>query len=249
MKFGIQLYSLKDFIKENGFEAALDIVKKAGFDCVEFAGFYGLEPQQVVELLHKYGLEGYSAHIQPVDIEKNLPYIDAIGIKAIYVPYANRATLTEKCDELISDIKAVMPILNERGIVFGYHNHAAEYQDGDDAVYRLMDAVDGLTAEVDIFWVTAAGLEPLDILKKYGDKLTAVHVKEMDKRTDIATPREYPCAVVGEGKSNCKAAIEYALKNGVDKFILEVEGMPAEMTEEEFLAKSCANMKKFALGE
>ncbi len=249
MKFGIQLYSLKDFIKENGLEAALAIVKEAGFDCVEFAGFYGLEPQQVVELLKKYEIEGYSAHIQPADIEKNLPYIDAIGIKAIYVPWASRTMLTEGFDKLVADIKAVMPVLQERGIMFGYHNHAAEYADGDDAVYRLMNEVDGLTAEVDIFWVTAAGLESVEILKKYGDKLTAVHVKEMDKNADMSAPSKSPCAVVGEGKSNCKAAIEYAVEAGVDKFILEVEGIPAEMTMEDFLAKSCANMKKFALGE
>ena len=41
MKFGVQLYSLRDYIAEHGLEQALRIVAEAGFTGVEFAGFYG----------------------------------------------------------------------------------------------------------------------------------------------------------------------------------------------------------------
>ena len=46
MKIGVQLYSLKDEIKELGVDAVLKMVADAGYDCVEFAGFYGLTPKE-----------------------------------------------------------------------------------------------------------------------------------------------------------------------------------------------------------
>ena len=53
--------------------------------------------------------------------------------------------------------------------------------------------------------------------------MTALHIKEMDKRTDIANPTEYHEAIVGEGMSNTAAVMEYAKELGVELFVLEVE--------------------------
>ena len=79
-RFGLQLYSVREEIKANGFPAMLETVKRAGYDCVEFAGFYGYSPEEVVKLLKASGLDGISAHIGLGDIEAQLPYIDAIGM-------------------------------------------------------------------------------------------------------------------------------------------------------------------------
>lgn len=243
-RFGIQLYSVREEIKQQGLPTILEAISKAGYDCVEFAGFYDRKPEEIVELLKTYGLEGYSAHIGVDAIEQSLPYIDAIGIKCVYIPWISYEDMCgEKLAETIEKIKRVKPILDERGIVFGYHNHAHEFKNGDDKIQELLDGVDGLTAELDIFWATAGGHEPTELMKKYGKKLSAIHVKEMDKRvTD--KPTEYPNAVVGEGKSNCEGAIKLAKEMGVHDFILEVEGFPCELNE--YLKKSCDNMKKFA---
>lgn len=126
-------------------------------------------------------------------------------------------------------------------MVFGYHNHNQEYRDGADRVYELMQAVPGFTAELDIFWATAGGHDPVELMRKYGKRLTALHIKEMDKRTNIANPTEYHEAIVGEGMSNTAAVMEYAKKLGIELFVLEVESYPCDY--EEYLEKSCANMK------
>ena len=80
-------------------------------------------------------------------------------------------------------------------------------------------------------------------MKKYGKALSAVHIKEMDKRTKTEA-REYPNAIVGEGKSDCENAIKLAKQMGINLFILEVEGFPCEVSE--YLKKSCDKMKEFA---
>jgi len=78
MKFGIQLYSLKDEIAKRGVDEIFALVKRAGFDCVEFAGFYGLTPAEMKALLDKHGLEGESAHIGIDGVLGSLEYVDEI---------------------------------------------------------------------------------------------------------------------------------------------------------------------------
>ena len=122
-QFGIQLYSVREEVKQYGVPAVLDVVKKSGFDCVEFAGFYGYTPEEMKKMLDERGLKGVSAHIRLDQIEENLPYIDAIGIKNVYVPWLSYEDLSENIGLTAEKIKAVKKMLDERGVVFGYHNH------------------------------------------------------------------------------------------------------------------------------
>ena len=57
MKYGVQLYSLRNIGKANGLEAILKTVADAGYDGVEFAGFYGHTPEEVKALCEKYNIE------------------------------------------------------------------------------------------------------------------------------------------------------------------------------------------------
>lgn len=243
-KFGVQLYSVREEIKTKGFPAMLKVIKEAGYDCVEFAGFYDYSPEEVAELLKENGLTGISAHIGIDAIEAQLPYIDKIGIKCVYIPWRTYEELCgDKMTEFIEKIKHVKKLLDQRGIVFGYHNHAHEFSNGGDKVYELISAVDGFTSELDIFWAVAEGKSPVELMKKYGKALSAVHIKDMDKRTKTEA-REYPNAIVGEGKCDCENVVKLAKQMGIDLFVLEVEGFPCDVSE--YLKKSCDNMKKFA---
>ena len=53
MKFGVQLYSLRERAEKGGAEEVLRLVSEAGYDGVEFAGFYGKTPAEMKELLKK----------------------------------------------------------------------------------------------------------------------------------------------------------------------------------------------------
>ena len=109
MKLGVQLYSLRNQIKELGVEEVLKMVSKAGYSCVEFAGFYGMTPVEMKNLLDKYNLEGISAHIGLNDIESQLDYIDTIGIKAVFVPWVSKEDLADKLPEIVEKIKKSSP--------------------------------------------------------------------------------------------------------------------------------------------
>ena len=94
MKFGVQLYSLREMAEREGAEAVLKAVSEAGYDGVEFAGFYGKTPEEMKALLEKYKLIPVSAHIGAGAVEENLPYIDALGIRYVFIPWVSTETFS-----------------------------------------------------------------------------------------------------------------------------------------------------------
>jgi sugar phosphate isomerase/epimerase len=217
------MYSLREEIARDGLDAVLAAVRDAGFRYVEFAGFYGMTPEALAAKLGAYGLSGMSAHIGPDGLAEALPYLDALGIKKVFIPWL-KETAPEEPDT-VKRVRDMADTLKARGVLTGYHNHAHEYGGGGDSVRGLLEAVPGLTAQLDVFWATAAGLEPAALMERYGARLACVHVKEMDGRT-TADPAQYPNPVPGTGKVGMAAVFGTAKKLGVTDFVLEVEGFP-----------------------
>ena len=60
-KIGIQLYTLREEM-EKDVEATLKAVAEMGYDCVEFAGYFGKTAEEMKALLDCYGLEAISVH-------------------------------------------------------------------------------------------------------------------------------------------------------------------------------------------
>ena len=240
MKLGVQLYSLRNQIKELGVEEVLKTVAKAGYSCVEFAGFYGLTPKEMKALLDKYHLEGISAHIKIDEIIPQLDYIDEIGIKSVYIPWMSGDDLKNNMDALVEQIKTVKKELDKRGVAFGYHNHDQEYKNGEDLVKQLLDKTEGFYSEIDTYWVKMAGLDPVEKMKEYGDRLKCLHIKEL-KTVGVKTD---PNPVVGEGCVGFKEIFDLGNKMGIQLAILEVEGFPCEPAE--YLKRSYENMKKLS---
>lgn len=242
MTVGVQLYSLRESVKNEGLDAVLRKVAAAGFDCVETAGFYGLSPGEVARLISKHGLKVCSAHISAGEMAAAVPYIEALGIKQVYIPWCGDRELYGEFDFTVRAVREAQSLLAGMGVALGYHNHAREYSGGNDRVADIMAAVPGLTAELDIFWATAAGLNPADLIKKYGKRLSALHIKEMNAHADLSDPAALPEAVPGEGRSGCREAIALAVRAGVGRYVLEAEHIPFD--EEKYLAASAVAIRK-----
>ena len=248
MNIGIQLYSAKAKIEEIGLDAVLANLSAIGVDTVETAGFYGLSPAELKEKLDKYGIKAYSAHIRAEKIEESLEYIDALGCKMVIIPIAPIYRYTaEEYAEFLTVVKRVQSLLSERGITFGYHNHYQEYQNGGDLVAKLMEDVPGLCSQLDIFWATVAGHNPVELINKYGERMCALHVKELGEEFSGEPRGGLLHAVVGEGYSRCRESIAAAKALGVDTYILEVESNIGEYDFMDYVEKSINNMKKFVI--
>lgn len=120
-KVGIQLYSLRDDM-EKDMDATLKAVKDMGYDCVEFAGYFGKTAEEVAALLEKHGLECISVH-QAYEVfldkpEENVRYLKTIGAKYCAIPWMdkNKHKGNDKFEQTVKEIAQVGALLKENGI-------------------------------------------------------------------------------------------------------------------------------------
>ena len=137
LKVGLQLYSVRDKMEQN-MEETLKAVKEMGYDCVEFAGYFGKSAQEVKAILDKLGLECASVH-QTYDVfldnpDENIKYIKTLGAKFCAIPWMGIEDQKgyPGFEKAVEDIKKVASLLKENGITMLYHNHDFEFEKFED---------------------------------------------------------------------------------------------------------------------
>mgnify|MGYP002557188060 CR=1 FL=1 len=238
MKFAVQLYSLREKVEKEGIESVIQTIAKAGYDGVEFAGFYGYTPVEMSSLIQKYGLTPISMHCGVKDVEENLPFIDKLNIKNVFVAYEPKVRFDdeENFKKLLSDFEKAHKLLAPRGVTLGYHNHAHEFEDGKDRMKQLLLALPYLKAEPDVCWLTVAGKNAASYLDELGEKLVLVHIKEVAQK-DTGE------AIIGEGKVDMRGVFTQMKKKDVKWAILEAEHITCNV--DEYLSHSLKYMKNF----
>ena len=204
MDISLQLYSIKEESKEN-FEHALELTEKAGFNGVEFAGYFDNSAEEMSALLKKYHLKPVSTHCgldrlkTALDVE--LEYAKALGYKLIVCPGIG----CDSKEQIIRDagiLEACAKKAANDNIVIGYHNHAHEYAkfDGVFALDILFENAPTVQFEPDLFWIAVAGVDPVEYVKPFAKagRVCAVHAKELAKEG-----REN--VYIGEGKIDFRA--------------------------------------------
>ena len=180
--YGIQMYSVRDITKDN-MEGALKALSEMGYKYVEFAGFFGLSAEKVVELLNKYGLKVSGTHTSIMelvnDYEGTVAFHKAIK-NPIYIIPGHDLSTKEKLDQFIEDVNRLQPMLKAEGIEMGFHNHSGEFKPNQDGiiVYDELVARTGLLLEIDTFWAYAAGKDPIALMEQLKDRLRFVHIKD-----------------------------------------------------------------------
>lgn len=237
MKTGVQLYSLRDYIAEHGLEKAFEIIADAGFDGVEFAGFYDKSADELKKLLDKYGLIAFSAHIGTENIHEQLPTVLNLGISNIVVPW-KALDKPDEFEKTVAELPSIEAQLRVCGIALGYHNHAHEFNGGADRVTELAARVDGLTLEPDVFWLAAANVDACAFIEKHRDKISLVHVKELGENAEAVNP------VAGEGRALLKEVLEKSKQIGAEWAVLEIE--KTDMPIADYLKRCCAFIREYA---
>ena len=133
MKVGLQLYTIGGMMGRN-MDSALMAVRDAGYEYVEFAGFFGKTASEINMLLKKYGLKAISAHQDYQGIITNgediRDTLREIGIKYCAVPYMAPEKHKGAADyeKTVGELKTASGILNEMGIEMLYHHHEFEFK-------------------------------------------------------------------------------------------------------------------------
>lgn len=185
MKYGIQMYSLRD-ITDKDMDGALKAVAEMGYSYVEFAGFFGIPAEKIKAMLDNYGLVCSSTHTGWGEVAgafaDTVKYHHTIGNKNIIVPGCDLSS-QEKLDEFIKFINEFSPKLAAEGITLGYHNHSHEFhpnRDGSMIHQQLEDKTD-IRLEIDTYWAFNAKVDPVAILERLKNRIDVIHLKDGDE--------------------------------------------------------------------
>ncbi len=185
---GVQMYSLRESLSKD-FEGTLRKVKEIGYDFVEFAGNYGgfNDGKELKKLLDDIGLKSVSVH-QSIHIfiqngKTEFQFFKDYGIKYVVIPYYSPASLpgSGNWEETLKVFKSVAEMAREYGINILYHNHEHELEKlGDEVIYDIMfrDLEGYVDPEPDTCWLNYGGVNPAEYIRKYGDRINIVHLKD-----------------------------------------------------------------------
>ncbi|GAA1860651.1 sugar phosphate isomerase/epimerase family protein [Microbacterium koreense] len=149
---------------------------------------------------------------------------EALGMTTVIDPYThpNRWETREQIEETARRLNAAAEVAAGRGLRVGYHNHAHELEasfDGVTGLEVLAEALDPrVVLEVDLYWAARAGVDPVALLTRLGDRVVAVHVK--DGTLDPDAVAAYPPAdqvpagagvVPLDAALDAASALEYAI--------------------------------------
>lgn len=214
---GIQLYTIRDAMSADT-PGSLKKVSDLGYKNLELAGysngeFYGYTPAEFKKMVNDLGMDIISSHTQVeaagITLENAKLMADAhaeLGVKYCIQPWVNdEDRQVETYKKMIAEWNKVGAIMKERGIQFGYHNHNFEFDTLDGLVpyYDLfmpeLDA-DLVTMELDLFWASKAGQDPVEMFNKYPGRFQLLHMKDMRTNEDpfYNVYKEDVCSV-GEG--------------------------------------------------
>jgi sugar phosphate isomerase/epimerase len=227
--FSYQLYCSRNFPP---LSRTLEMVAAAGYRNVEGYGTLYADAAKVAELkehLAASGLKMPTGHFGLDMLEQQpdrvLEIAEAVGIGTIYCPYLmpdQRPESGAAWHAFGKRLQAAGAPYRDAGLGFGWHNHDFEFKRTSDGALPHTAIFEGgpdLEWEADLAWVIKGGADPLEWIKTFGKRLTAVHIKDIAPEGQNAD--EDGWADVGHGTVDWKGLMAALRTTGAKYFIVE----------------------------
>jgi sugar phosphate isomerase/epimerase len=224
-------------------------IKDLGFTYVEGfdAPFIVGNPDAFRAKLDSAGLKMFALHWNTLSDWRKDPSVIMKTAKTLGATYTGIAWLKEsKADTVTLDIVSeaadilmkACPMAKASGLQLYYHIHGYELQPMADQKTFFDSFVSRIDyscvrLEMDVFWVTYAGQDPVQFMDKYRDGVQLLHVKNMANHVstgvftgaDFNPPDMDPAYWVplGKGKIDYKSVFQKGQEIGVKWYILEMD--------------------------
>ena len=180
----LQLYTLREILP-TGRAVVLRQVADFGYGAVEPYDVV-TDPEQLRAELDEAGLEVCSVHANILGKEGDamLRGASAVGAGTVIVPWAEpeRFADADAVAELAAELNQAAAKTADQGLRLGYHNHDFELSSlvgGRPALEVLADALDpAVILEVDTYWAAVGGQDVPALLRRLGDRVRYLHVKD-----------------------------------------------------------------------
>lgn len=218
---GVQLYTVRD--RMDDVEATLHEVARIGYQEVEFAGYFDHSAKEVKRILEETGLAAPAAHAPLHALENHLSrqieFAATVGHRYLicaYIPEENRGSLDDY-RRFADRFNGWAGECAKAGIQFAFHNHDFEFVEIDGVIPFdiLLDRCDPelVKFEIDLFWITKAGKDPLHYFREHPGRFELCHVKDMAPDGSMTE--------VGAGTLDFASMFEHVETAGLKHFFVE----------------------------
>lgn len=243
-RWGVQLYTVRNQI---GSDAAATLKRIASIGYTELEVLQPTLPT-VAPLATALGLTIVSAHLDlPTTTGEGydafLAQAKSHGLRYVVFPYvapAQRPTDRAGFEALAARLARMARTASAAGLQLCYHNHAFEF--GQDAggtrwidVLMQGTADAGMHLQLDVFWASIAGADPVGMLKRYAGRVSLVHLKDKAPAAPTAlvesAVERTTFVEVGSGALDFPAILAAARTAGVRHYFVEQDMTPGDPVE------------------
>lgn len=229
----IQLWTVKDFMTKDA-KSTIEALSKMGYTAIESFGnnYFDWSPKDFKKLVEDNGMKLLSAHSAlfkespkdptPDNFQKSIDQSQEAGVKYMVMSWIRPSSITteEDCKRTADYFNLYGEYCKKAAIKFLYHNHDFEFKKiGNETIYeRFLTQTNPelVNFEMDLYWVSLGGANPVEIFKKHPNRFPLWHVKDMNKTKTISTE-------IGNGKIDFKKIFAHAKTAGLDFPIVEQE--------------------------
>jgi len=233
---GLALYTVRDAMAADT-KATLKAVAETGYINIEAAGYkdgkyYGMAPEDFKAYLTELNLTPISTHqssVTPDNAVVEMASAKAAGFEYFVVPIppmglfnynntTNTMSMTGGAKNLANILDELGKKADAAGLKLLYHNHDFEFKEDADGIVPidyLLENCDPklVNFQMDLFWVTKAGADPLAYFEKYPGRFKMWHVKDMDTEGKFAP--------VGNGTIDFSRILAKKEQSGMEYYMVE----------------------------
>ncbi|MGK5740184.1 sugar phosphate isomerase/epimerase family protein [Micromonospora sp. URMC 103] len=222
-RIGLVLYTVRATMPSAP-EATLAALAGCGYRNAEPSGgvdnFYGKTATALAPVVAGAGLSVPSIGIGLGDLENNIDGViaNARAFGARYVRISGSGSWgLDDYSEVAATLNTAGAELKKAGITVAYHNHGFEFTPqngvrGYDVLLRETDP-NLVAMELDLYWASSVGADPVELIKQYPGRFPLFHVKDMAADGSFAD--------VGEGTIDFARIFAYSAMAGVRYYLTE----------------------------
>jgi sugar phosphate isomerase/epimerase len=236
-EIGVQVYTVRKELSKD-FSGTIKKVAAIGYDYLELFNYkegkiYDKPVKEINKILTGNKIKANSLHVltgahapeEKATMINNWQKVVADAAE-MGLEYLVCAYLIESERQSVDDYKKLADLFNksgevckEYGIQFAYHNHAFEFEATDGKVpYDILLAntdKDLVKMELDLYWITRAGQDPIAYFNAHPGRFPLWHVKDMSNND------EQSFTEVGHGSINWPSIFRHAETAGMKRFYVE----------------------------
>ncbi|MGR3810883.1 TIM barrel protein [Jiulongibacter sp. NS-SX5] len=205
------------------------------------SGYFGRSAKEVKQILEDHGMSSPGTH---TDLDTLENHMESLGEAAAILghKYVTLPAIPDDRRQTIDDYKRMADTFNtigenakKNGVKLGYHNHGYGIKPWEGGVVPLQILLENTDPdlvffEMDIFWTTCGGADPIAYLNKYPNRYKMLHLKDMKEKKEFSgdggsmqqwMPMFPLMASAGDGVLDLVGIVNKAKEVGVEHFFVE----------------------------